>query len=270
MSTILRYPFVIAAIALPALAATGCRVEAETLDRFNGTPQERDVDWVSGQPITIRNQNGDIRVKVEGSAVHVYAVPFTRAADEAEAKSDIESRLSLNTTTDANGNILIDGIKTGDVYTGWDLVVSIPSAFDAALTVDNNNGGTDVEGVGNAASAAIIQNNGSVEAYLGNAAINVTSDNGSIELSVAGGGSGSVATGNGSITFGITSSANAQITAAALDGGGVFVDGDVLPAGWQESVASESAKSYTLNSGGGTYDLQASGTSLADVVIVPQ
>jgi hypothetical protein len=257
-------------------AETGAEgVCLKSLKRFEGASQNGMVDY-AGDDIIIDSPNGDVRV-VQGEVGVVSASfdPFVlRAYDitEEEAEADFEL-LDLAITTDG-GDVHVDVTRLDGAPSslGADVTVFIPPEFTGNLRVAQDNGQTEVEYVADASGVIVESDNGSCDVATGAASeISVHCDNGDLSAAI-----GDVteqrgdgfSTGNGSITLSLPGNAVFSVQAAALAGGTVSVEN--MPAACTLAEGSESAK--TLSCNGATtddpvYQVEADGTSLADVVL---
>jgi hypothetical protein len=257
-------------------AETGAEgVCVKSLKRFEGAPQTGTADY-AGDDVIIDSSNGNVYV-VEGEEglVTVRFEPFVlRAYDitEEEAAEDFEL-LDLAVTTDG-GDVHVDVTRLDGAPTslGVDITVAIPPELTGNLRVTQNNGQTDIRYVA-AASGVIVQSEvGSCDVVAGAASeISIHCDVGDLSASIsdvtAQTGTG-FSTGNGSIALSLPAGEVFSVMAAALAGGTVSVEN--MPAECTLAVGSESAK--TLSCNGATtddpiYEVQADGTSLADVVL---
>lgn len=270
MNKVLRNAILTGVIGVCTWSGFGCKVEIEPLTYYKGTAYSKEVPWSSGQALRIYNVNGDLKVMAGGTDKVVVTVqPFTRADDDVSAKKEMEQKEALEVSAaDASNPVRILASTSGaSVYTGYDLVVLIPSSFDSALQVEQKNGSLTVESAANASSADVTIKNGPLSAVLNDADINVYSGNADVQVWVSGNAGGTVSTDNGTIDFHIPSSANANVSGWAKDGGHLTVE-PAVPSTWKENAASETAKTWQCNNGSTkTYAATASGTSLADVII---
>jgi hypothetical protein len=257
-------------------AETGAEgVCLKSLKRFEGAPETGTADY-AGDDIIIDSSNGDVYV-VEGQEGLVTARfdPFVlRAYDvtEDEAEEDFEL-LDLAVTTDG-GDVHVDVTRLDGAPTslGADITVAIPPEFAGNLHVDQGNGQTEVRYVAAASGVIVDSDNGDCDVTTGVASeITIQCDNGDLSASIsdvtAQTGAG-FSTGNGSIALSLPAGEVFSVQAAALAGGTVSVEN--MPSECTLAVASESAK--TLSCNGATtedpvYQVQADGTSLADVVL---
>jgi hypothetical protein len=247
----------------------------KSLKRFD-SPAETDGVAYAGDDVIISSANGDVHV-VEGGAGDVTATfePFVlRAYDTPEeaAQEDLDSLERSITTTGGDVHIDVRRPDGSPSSLGADITAAIPPEFTGNLRIEQSNGETQVDFVGGAMGVLVTSDNGSCDIATGVASeISVHCDNGDLSASIsdvtAQSGSG-FSTGNGSITLSLPAGAVFSVQAAALAGGTVTVEN--LPSACTLAVGSESAK--TLSCNGATtddpvYQVEADGTSLADVVL---
>jgi hypothetical protein len=248
----------------------------KSLKRFD-TPDETDsVTYTSGGDIVIDSPNGDVHV-VPGDSGSVTATfqPFVlRAYDTTpeEAQEDLDS-LERSITLDAD-DVWIDVTRPDGSPSslGADIIVFVPPEFDGTLDLRQANGHTEVDFVGGAVGVLVTSENGGCDVAAGDAAeISIECDNGDISASIDTvtdqSGSG-FSTGNGAIRLSLPSDQVFSVQAAALAGGTVTAEN--LPSACVLNGDADSAKTLVCN--GATtdnpiYQVEADGTSLADVVL---
>jgi hypothetical protein len=247
----------------------------KSLKRFE-SPAETETVAYAGDDVIIRSSNGDVHV-VQGETGDVTATfePFVlRAYDvtQEEADEDLAS-LERVITTDGN-DVHVDVARPDGAPSslGADITVAIPPEFAGNLRIEQSNGHTEVDFVGDAAGVLVTSDNGGCDIVAGVASeISVYCDNGDIRASIDGVtpqfGNG-FSTGNGSITLAVPGDAVFSVQAESLAGGSVTAEN--MPDDCVLNEASASAK--TLSCNGATtedpvYTVKADGTSLADVVL---
>jgi hypothetical protein len=176
------------------MGATDSGTNLGTLTRFESkTPLVLEGTWDTGAPIIIESANGDIKV-VRGTGDAIVRATFTpfvyRRADapDSEVKSDLD-RLSAEVQPDADGVLVRSTRAEGSPSTlGADIVVEIPAAFDATLSIRQNNGETDVSFAGNAKGIALESSDGScnVACSATATALNIFCDHGDVAVDVPG------------------------------------------------------------------------------------
>jgi hypothetical protein len=189
----------------------------KSLTRFEGTnPIVGQAQWTPGAPITIDGRNGDIEV-VRGSSDVVRATfhPVVYLAyDSSDERVNGEfDKLNADVTGDAGGVSGAVLVKTsrddGAASTlGADFTVEIPPTFDGVLTVEQDNGQTDVDFAGSATSVKVHSDNGGCTITSSPAAIetNFHCENGDLAANIpgapAGAGTRSIRTGGNSVGSG--------------------------------------------------------------------
>lgn len=282
---------VVSAIGLVALAigAFACEVSecdneetgaegvcAKSLTRFEGPSRSGSQPYTPGATVSIDSPNGNVRV-VQGSGSEVAGTfePFVlRAFDTPEEAWNADlARLTAEVRTEA-GNVVVDvDRESGSPGTlGADITVALPPDFGGILSVNQQNGSTEVDFVGAAVGVLVTSNNGSCDVATGSAGnVAVTCENGDLDASI-----GAVAaqtgtgfeTGNGTITLALPTTGAFSVQAQAMDGG--VVQTNNVPATCTVNEASPSAKTVSCNgatSADPVYQARANGTSLADVVL---
>ena len=284
------------ALTVGAFALSGCEVsdcaekdadgvclQGKSLKRWvDSSPDLRTTTWASGGNVTVTGPNGDISVVqgVEGEVSASFTAFVMRAYDtpEDEIRANLES-ISKTANTDSTGNVTVVASRaSGSPSTlGADIAVALPPSFDGVLTVNQNNGSTNMGFVGGALGVVLRSDNGSCQVNAGAAAnIDLYCDNGGLTARVTDIAtnfeSGKFVTGNGSIELTFPAGGVFSIAARAMDGGVVDTT-SAEAAGCLVQVASEASKTVSCN--GATvadpeYSAQAQGTGLADVIIKVQ
>ena len=228
----------------------------KSLKRWDAPDETMQASYTAGDSVSIDSPNGDVRV-VRGNSTDTVSVTFERfvlrahdTPDE-EAEADLDS-LERSIENDGSGNVTVDVTRPSGSPSslGADITVELPTNFDGVLEVDQTNGSTEIDFVGDAVGVEVTSNNGDCEVATGNAS------------------DVSVHTGNGSITLSLPSDGLFSVQAQALAGGRVIVDD--LPDACSVNEASDAAKTVSCN--GATtedaiYVAEADGTSLADVIL---
>ena len=248
----------------------------KSLKRFEGTSVTQYAEYTTDLDLVFDSPNGDLRI-VRGSRddrVEVTFEPFVLRAhdtprEEAEAELD-ELEVSLG----QSGRAMFVDVRrpSGARGTlGADVLIALPTGFASILDVDQNNGDTRIDFLGDAPSLILTSDNGDCDVVTGSAEhISVHCDNGDLSAQVLGvahqTGSG-FSTGNGSIELSFPHDGRFSVQAQALAGGRVTSE---LPESCSLNSASDSAKTASCN--GATeldpiYSAIADGTGLADVVL---
>jgi hypothetical protein len=277
-----RFSSVLALAALAgalSVAATGCKVSScdegdacvasETLINYTGNDATASAPYSDGQGIAISGVNGDITVNVGGSEVKATFSPFTMDTDdqagEDSAKNDLAKNLVLEVTAGDPVQVRVSKKDGGSSYLGADVVVTIPSSFNGAFSVAQNNGQTDVNlGSVSPTSTKVISDNGSVTVAGATGAIDIQADNGDLGVSIstwAEGGTGTVRAGLGDITISVPAEADGSISLFAPDGA---VNAS-FPAEWVKEESAANSVTYTMDEEEGGAHLDVTAESLSDI-----
>ncbi len=176
----------------------GACVELVQLKKWWGETEDFQGDYASGKNVVVDNGNGLIEVKVtDWDDVYARFKPFvSRAFDTCEGEDDtgdgrcteIDDNLADQELIfeEEDGNYLIQAKRTNAVATlGAEILVELPSSFDGRLTVDQNNGPTDIGPMGDAAAVIVESDNGSCDIETGAAShIDIRCKNGSTDVVV--------------------------------------------------------------------------------------
>jgi len=141
-------------------------VTLEPLKRYNGTPETKSAAWTAGKNVTINNGNGSITVNTASttSDVVVTGAPFAMEAANDQGRqsaiSIMQNQLQLVVQPDASGNIGVTGNGTGNH--GYEMTVSLPSAFNGALAVTGNSGSVSVATVPTSPSTVVSTSAGDI------------------------------------------------------------------------------------------------------------
>jgi hypothetical protein len=254
----LRYAFALAALTLTAAPLTGCVVTnnpdgsttIENAIRYEGTKASKSVDYAAGNDIKIISHNGTVTVTAgSGSQVGVTFQPFTmdKKGQDQRAASEMTNYLSLQVTATGNTITVEAVVKSGaSGLLGADVNVSLPAGFSGAFTATSENGSIDADLHSGTATATDVESkNGEVTVTSAAGPLKISSENGSVTASVLDWGGGSITSGNGDVSVNLPAAANGTIKAQASSGDKVTPPSP-LPTGWQEAIASDAAKSYTL------------------------
>ncbi len=178
----------------------GACVKLVSLANWEGEKVEEALTYQTDGNITIDGNNGSITV-MEGDTdeIGVVMTPVVARAhdicdgEEEEANgycaainNDL-SKFNAILDEDANGNWVIEAnLDGGRATLKADIEVWLPTTFNGELTIQQNNGSTDVEGVHGARSVIIDSGNGSVDLFDSGSASSVVveADNGGCDLDV--------------------------------------------------------------------------------------
>ncbi|WP_437590402.1 hypothetical protein [Sorangium sp. So ce1000] len=246
--------------AVSAAATAGCAltiddnsITAETLVRYEGSKERARVEYLATQSVRIVSQNGDVEVRTgDVSDVEVTFSPFTmRKKDENTiAVQEIENDLELSAIT--SGDVVISARRTPGASGGLgaDIEVVLPAAFDGGLSVEQGNGGVDVDLDGAPSyGTTVVSDNGSIDVVGARGAIDVATDNGHVfvDLDAWSASDGSIKSGNGAIELAVPAGVDGTMTAQTLNGD-VVEQG--IPSTWA-TAGEGSATSYTMGDGDG-------------------
>lgn len=124
----------------------GTTCVAKSLTKFNGQPGQDSATWTAGGDITVDGVFGNIEVIADSpdNTVSVTFTPFSyRGHDqEADAIRDMEEALKTE-AVESGGGVLVRSWREGTHGSslGAQMVVHIPSSFDAKLIVINRGEG---------------------------------------------------------------------------------------------------------------------------------
>jgi hypothetical protein len=168
----------------------------ETVSRFESTrPLVLEGTWDPGVAATIEGINGNIEVVrgTENAVVRATFSPFVflkSYTSPSEVAPHFEKLLAEVLPDDGTSGVLVRSSRTGGSPStlGADIVVEIPSAFDATLSIRQNNGETDVSFAGNAKGIELESSSGScnVACSAAAAALNIFCDIGDVAVDVPG------------------------------------------------------------------------------------
>jgi hypothetical protein len=214
--------------------------------------------WTSGQPISVTNRNGKLTV-APGAAgderVLFSGIPFTRETNNADGAQKAKDHLGAMADPAFTGAGFISLIAPGGGVDGYHLTVWIPLDFDAALTLRNDNGTTELHGVDGTASTTVVSH--AIDATNLTHTINLHATVGDIQARGVPSGAGNVIRtdlGDVNATIG---AANLTITAKTDSGAVTF------PMGWMSAVATDKLSgSATLGDGSGMLNVSSGGGQL--------
>ncbi len=239
-------------------------VEFQTPTRYELEDETLSAAWTTGKAVRVVSANGQVNV-VQGSSAEVSATfgAFTLHEEdkEDEARREMTENLKVE-VTDSASEILVRVTTTEDASggTGADITVRLPSGFDGAFEVAQDNGSVEVDLTGSTPASTKVVNDGagSLTVYGARGELDVTASTGDVTLSIASwpAGNGTVFTDNGDIDVSIPSSAEGTLILSAE--GELTEDG--IPATWTET-----ADGYTMGTGvGGTVDIT---TDFGDIIL---
>jgi len=217
----------------------------ESLTRYNGSDDSRTLSYSDGLNLAVTGINGGIDVQSgSGDDVVVTFKPFTMRPDgeSDQAKVEMEDNLVLTATDDGSITVSVSKASGSSSTLGADIVVTLPSSFNGAVVVDQNNGSTDVSlGGASPSSVDIRSDNGSVDLSMSgdtSSATTVHTDNGSLDLSGV--------HGELNITQGNGVDCNVSVSAWSTEDGNITCDS----LGSNISIASGLSGSVQVVSGG--------------------
>ena len=226
--------------------------QLQTTIEYTGTARTGSGKWATGQAISITNVLGDVKVAADSpiaDEVQISGTPFTRDTQDDTGKQSATTRLgnmaSPTVTSDATSVVVK---ATGGGFDGYRLTVHIPSAFDGAITVNQDTGDATLHSATGAKSSTVHTGVGDITADNLTGTINLTSGNGKLTVSATPSGPGNVLQtdlGDINATIGM---ANLMITAKTDFGGTVS-----FPATWtmQTLTPDKTGGSATIGDGSG-------------------
>lgn len=230
--------YVLAAAAfLAPLTACSVKAEIEPAVRYEGSSENLSAAYTAGQNISISGPNGKINV-VGGGGSEVSATfePFILddKDNEDNARSHMEKNLSIS-VDDGGDTITVKASRASGSSgsLGADITVRLPDDFDGTFTLNQGNGGTDIDLRSVApTSLDVYSDNGSVDMHLGVFAP------GDITLD-----------GAGDLYLGIPADSNGELS-VVTDGVGDIVDG--TSSDWVAAEGNTTqAASWTMGDGSG-------------------
>ncbi len=277
-----------------AFSNSACEITAETTEKYVGTDVIKDVEWTSGQDLSVHGRNGNIDVVVgDYGSVTVRFAPFTfRGADEEEeARNEMDTSLAKTLRIQDN-SVFVETLKKGPGSSslGADLTIAIPPDFDAGIFIDQDGAGdVKIDDVGEAfqlgiraegVSDCIIHAAPTVvesEVWCGAVLLNDVSGhvdvradflNGNASVRMASvepaGGKNIIYTEDGDIVLTLPSDEGYNVQAWVVSGTGVVNTGPV-PNRCEEVVAAPGSKTVSCGAGP-TFDLQAGLDEVGDPV----
>lgn len=261
-------------------------VQLKSLKKWTAqSPKVLEANWLPGKLVQVDSANGQVSV-VQGSTagkVRASFLAFTlRAYDTPtdQIQTELEG-IPADVTGDFNGDtgaVHVNSGIGGHTGSGNDLTVELPPEFDGPLTVKTSNGDTNVKFAGAAVSVNVTDNNGSCSVSTGSSAtgVGINCGNGDLTASIGGVPAGAdtrtFATGNGAITLNFSGITTEKfIVKAWAKAGGTATFNN--PPGACAEAAGGTSGARTIACNGAvdgvdpTYDAQADGTSLADVIV---
>jgi hypothetical protein len=209
-----------------AFALGACRVQVTGPKRYEGTAKTVSAAWATGKIVTINNGNGSVSVDTASptSEVSVTGAPFAIEPDDDPGKqtalTEMNTKLLLAATPDANGNVSVSGNGTGTY--GFELTVHLPTSFDGPLSVTSGNGPVKLATSPTSPSTTINGSAGDIDARNLAGTVVIKNGAGGIAVSATPSGSGnSIKTDVGDINARISPQANLTITATTAFGGSV-------------------------------------------------
>jgi len=270
--------------ALPACEIQECDNEEtgadgiclKSLKRFEGNSITQSADYTTDIDLVVFNPNGNLSIVRgrESDRLEVTFEPFVLRAHDVSREEAEEDLAELEVSLSQSGRAFFVETRRPSGTRGSlgaDVRIALPTNFASVLDVDQHNGRTEIDFIGDSPSLILSSENGDCDLVTGYAEhISVLCENGDLRASVLGvapqTGSG-FATGNGSLELSFPSDGVFSVQAQALAGGSVISE---LPENCLLNAASDSAKTASCN--GATdldpvYSAVADGTGLADVVL---
>lgn len=265
MNKFMQLASMTALIVTTGFVATGCEctdqgtnaegesvTECESVKKFVGTSFSETVAYTSGQALNFRGVNGNLEVQIGGSEVKVQFTPFSLRghSKDAEAKKDMEE--DLQTSVNADGAINVDVTRASGSFNGLgaDVVITLPSTFDGAINIEQNNGFVDVDLGGATPTSVAIDNDGAGDIDVTGARGPLTIKGGfDINVAVAAwaaeGQNGSIISDGqlGDITVSLPTASAGSIEAVSEDS--VVTGPSPLPENWVEDGA-ENSKTFSF------------------------
>jgi len=169
---------------------------AASLKTWRGETETFTGDYESGKNVLIDSANGSVNVTTtDRDDVRVVFKPFVARAhtlcdgepvtsgDRCQAIDDDLADQTL-IFEETEGNYLIQNQRDDSVISlGADIEVELPNSFNGRLTIDQNNGSTDVDELGEVAAVIVESDNGSCDIRTGSAShIDINCQNGSTDV----------------------------------------------------------------------------------------
>jgi hypothetical protein len=223
--------------------------------------------WTSGRSISITNRNGPLKVAVGNDGderVTFDGIPFTRETNNAEGAQKAKDHLGAMTDPAFNGGDFISVVAPGGGVDGYDLTVWIPSDFDAALTVVNDNGTTTLYGAESTTSTTVTSH--AIDATNLKHAINLHATVGDISARGTPSGQGNVIRTDLGDIYAHLGVVNLTITAKTDSAPGTETVS--FPMEWMQNVAADKLSgAATLGDGSGTLTASTGGGSITFYVL---
>jgi hypothetical protein len=210
--------------AIVTLASIACSADGAGVRRYEGPPVSARTAGGKGQ-VAITNRNGAIRVDTAGQTAEISAIgiPFAEESPDAAGErraTDAMAGLHLDVTSDAGGNVSVDG--SGSESTGLDVTVHLPYPFSSLLSVKAMVGNVYFVGSSGGNGATIEVERGDVFVQDGGRTLTIKGGLTNIDVIALPTMIGtSLTTDVGDITAQIPDAANLLITATAESGGTV-------------------------------------------------
>jgi hypothetical protein len=255
-----------ALMATTGFLATGCECQdqgtneqgqnvttCESVKKFVGTSYSESVAYTAGQGLTFNGVNGNVDVNIGGTEVVVEFTPFSVRghSKQAEAADDMEQDLQTSLTND--GDIVVEVDRADGSFNGLgaDVVITLPSSFDGAVTINQNNGFVDLDLEGALPTSVTVDNDGSGDIDIAGArgALNIK---GAFDIDVRvdewapEGSNGSIISDGslGDITVSLPTASAGSIE--ALSETGIVTGPSPLPENWVEEAAAEGSKTFSF------------------------
>lgn len=176
----------------------GACLEFVSTKKWWGDTEQFDGDYESGKNVVVKNGNGPISVKITArDDVLATFKPFVARAHDicdgeeptsgdrcAAIDDDLADQELIFEVQD--GNYLIQAQRDDSVNSlGAEIEVELPSSFNGRLTVDQNNGDTEIADMGNAAAVIVQSGNGDCAVETGSAPhIDIRCENGFTDVAI--------------------------------------------------------------------------------------
>ena len=264
----------------------GC-IRFESLKKFVGTSETKQVGWNDGGKLRIESRNGRVTVKAgSGDTFDVEFTPFSWRghSKKDQAIAEIENKLNKVADGDGSGGALVKTSRKSGSSSGLgaDIVVTLPAGFNGAIEIEQDNGFIDVQSVGSATSLNV-ENTGAGDCEInGNSTVTSTTVNcdfdievynvadsvnvhakglGDVTVSIAsanaGGGNITADKGDVALTMPASGTYSVQATANAE---GTVNEGSV-PSGCMTQEAAANSKTVSCGAGGPNYVVSAGADS---------
>ncbi len=266
MNKFMRIASMTAMLATTGFLATGCEcqdqgtnaegqnvTQCESLNKFVGSSFTETVAYTPGQALNFDGVNGNVDVRIGGTDVVVQFTPFSLRGNsrEADAKDDMENDLNTSLNADGGINVTVGRNNGAPSGLGADVVITLPSTFDGAVSIKQNNGFVNVQLGGATPSSVAIDNDGSGDIDVSGARGKLTIKGGfDIDVKVAAWGAdgqnGEIISDGllGDVTVSLPTASAGSIQATSEDE--VVTGPSPLPEFWAEDANGENSKTFSF------------------------